>query len=140
MVHFEGDGRLISQALTNVLKNAGESIAARRAQGDEAPGKIEVALEPNGTSLAFRVTDNGIGLPPEHRHHLTEPYVTTRAKGTGLGLAIVRKIMEDHGGEITLADASSGEGAEVTLTFPFLQKNVRQKGVEDEQKRIADRV
>jgi two-component system nitrogen regulation sensor histidine kinase NtrY len=142
-VHFEGDGRLIAQALTNVLKNAGEGIAARLAKGDDAPGKIRVALEPNGATLAFRVTDNGIGLPPEHRHRLTEPYVTTRAKGTGLGLAIVRKIMEDHGGEISLGDAENGEGAEVTLTFPFSQKAQRQKdvkGSEDEQKRIVDRV
>src|SRR5581483_1069269 len=139
-VHFEGDGRLIAQALTNVLKNAGEGIAARHAKGDEAPGRIEVALVPNGATFAFRVTDNGVGLPPEHRHRLTEPYVTTRAKGTGLGLAIVRKIMEDHGGEIALGDAAGGEGAEVVLTFPFVQKNLRQKGMEDEQKRIADRV
>ena len=145
-VHFEGDGRLISQALTNVLKNAGESVAARLAKGEEeAPGAIRIVLETaihanGGATLAFRITDNGIGLPPEHRHRLTEPYVTTRAKGTGLGLAIVRKIMEDHGGEITLEDASSGQGAEVTLTFPFKQKDLRQRGTEDEQKRIADRV
>jgi two-component system, NtrC family, nitrogen regulation sensor histidine kinase NtrY len=139
-VFFEGDGRLINQALTNVLKNAGEGIAARRANGDEAPGKIAVSLEPNGATFAFKVSDNGIGLPDEHRHRLTEPYVTTRAKGTGLGLAIVRKIMEDHGGEIVLGDAEGGEGAKVTLTFPFVQKNMRQKGNEDEQKRIADRV
>src|ERR1700678_2231794 len=111
-VYFEGDGRLISQALTNVLKNAGEGIAARLAKGeDEAPGAITIALEQHAAMLAFRITDNGIGLPPEHRHRLTEPYVTTRAKGTGLGLAIVRKIMEDHGGEIALGDAESGEGA-----------------------------
>jgi two-component system nitrogen regulation sensor histidine kinase NtrY len=145
-IYFEGDGRLIAQALTNVLKNAGESIAARLAKGEGAPGRIEAALETaknsNGiTALVFRVTDNGVGLPPEHRHRLTEPYVTTRAKGTGLGLAIVRKIMEDHGGEIVLGDTGSGEGAEVTLSFPFLQKTLRQKGSsEDEQKRIADRV
>ena len=49
--------------------------------------------------------DNGVGLPKEQRHRLTEPYVTTRAKGTGLGLAIVRKILEDHGGELMLEDA-----------------------------------
>ncbi len=139
-VHFEGDGRLIAQALTNVLKNAGESIAARQAKGDTAPGRIQVAVELRGPMLAFTVTDNGVGLPPEHRHRLTEPYVTTRAKGTGLGLAIVRKIMEDHGGEIALNDAPGGVGAEVTLTFPLVQKNLRQKGTEDEQKRIADRV
>ena len=147
-VYFEGDGRLISQALTNVIKNAGEGIAARIAKGEDEPGWISIAVEPNGGNFAFRVTDNGIGLPPEHRHRLTEPYVTTRAKGTGLGLAIVRKIMEDHGGDIALADAQGGEGAEVTLTFPFVQKNSKnsdvvrenKKGLEDEQKRIADRV
>ncbi|HEX3754177.1 MAG TPA: PAS domain-containing sensor histidine kinase [Rhizomicrobium sp.] len=137
-VHFEGDGRLVAQALTNVLKNAGEGIAARRAKGEEDAGRIDIALEPNGANFAFRITDNGIGLPPEHRDRLTEPYVTTRAKGTGLGLAIVRKIMEDHGGELALGDAEGGEGAEVTLTFPYFQKTA--KGAEDEQKRIADRV
>ncbi len=147
-VWFEGDGRLVSQALTNVLKNAGEGIAARIAKGDDEPGKVTIAIQPNGASFAYRVTDNGIGLPPEHRHRLTEPYVTTRAKGTGLGLAIVRKIVEDHGGDIALGDAESGEGAEVVLTFPFVQKPPKnadtlkdsKKGLEDEQKRIADRV
>ncbi|HJR56847.1 MAG TPA: PAS domain-containing sensor histidine kinase [Rhizomicrobium sp.] len=138
-IHFEGDGRLISQALTNVLKNAGEGIAARHAKGDDAPGRITVALEPNGSNFAYRITDNGIGLPPEHLHRLTEPYVTTRAKGTGLGLAIVRKIMEDHGGEIALSDRESGEGAQVVLTLPFAQKSMKGRE-EDGQKRIADRV
>lgn len=141
-VWFEGDGRLVAQALTNVLKNAGEGIAARIAKGDDGPGKITVAIEPNGAAFAYRITDNGIGLPPEHRHRLTEPYVTTRAKGTGLGLAIVRKIMEDHGGEITLADAEGGEGAQVTLIFPYAQKSPKaaERGSEDEQKRVTDRV
>ncbi|MCP5410989.1 MAG: PAS domain-containing sensor histidine kinase [Alphaproteobacteria bacterium] len=142
-VYFEGDGRLISQALTNVLKNAGEGIAARIARGDDEPGRIEIALERNGATFAYRITDNGVGLPPEHRHRLTEPYVTTRAKGTGLGLAIVRKIMEDHGGDIALGDCETGEGAQVILTFPFTQKqpeDLNNKGSEDEQERIADRV
>jgi two-component system nitrogen regulation sensor histidine kinase NtrY len=147
-VHFEGDGRLIAQALTNVLKNAGEGIQARVAKGDDEPGRIEIAIIPadpkeGGGTFTYRITDNGIGLPPEHRHRLTEPYVTTRAKGTGLGLAIVRKIMEDHGGEIVLADVEGGEGAQVTLTFPYSQKQqteLHSKGPEDEQERIADRV
>jgi len=138
-VHFEGDGRLISQALTNVLKNAGEGIAARHAKGDDAPGRIHVTVESNGAGFVYRVSDNGVGLPPEHRHRLTEPYVTTRAKGTGLGLAIVRKILEDHGGELQLGDNETGEGAQVVLSIPFEQKSV--KGREDNgQKRIADRV
>jgi two-component system nitrogen regulation sensor histidine kinase NtrY len=151
-VWFEGDGRLISQALTNVLKNAGEGIAARVAKGDDEPGNILIAVEPftrdtGAAGFVFRVTDNGIGLPPEHKHRLTEPYVTTRAKGTGLGLAIVRKIMEDHGGDITLADVEGEGGAVVTLTLPFAQKNPKAPAVgevkgttEDEQERVSDRV
>src|SRR5262249_5262692 len=99
MLHAVCDGRLISQALTNVLKNAGESIEARVATGDDTPGAIEIRVEPADERVILRVIDNGVGLPPEHKHRLTEPYVTTRAKGTGLGLAIVRKIFEDHGGE-----------------------------------------
>ena len=96
----------MSQALTNVLKNAGEGDRRAHRQGrrrrrDTSPSTSSADAE----RVVFRVTDNGIGLPPEHRHRLTEPYVTTRAKGTGLGLAIVRKIMEDHGGEIALEDA-----------------------------------
>ena len=92
--------------------------------------------------MRLRIADNGIGLPPEHRHRLTEPYVTTRAKGTGLGLAIVRKIVEDHGGEIALADrAEDVQGAEVRLSFPAVQRAPREMQVEaeDEQERIADR-
>ena len=137
-VWFECDGRLVSQALTNVIKNAGEGIAARFERGDDAPGRIVTTIETAEDKLVFRVADNGIGLPPEHRHRLTEPYVTTRAKGTGLGLAIVRKIMEDHGGEIALRDAGDDHhGAEVTLTFPLRQKTAREKGLVDEQERIA---
>jgi two-component system nitrogen regulation sensor histidine kinase NtrY len=139
-VWFEVDGRLVSQALTNVLKNAGEAIASRKEKGDDTPGKIWLSLVQEDERAIFRVTDNGIGLPHEQRHRLTEPYVTTRAKGTGLGLAIVRKIAEDHGGEIALSDAADEQqGAEVTLAFPLKQKSVREKGVGDEQERIADR-
>jgi two-component system, NtrC family, nitrogen regulation sensor histidine kinase NtrY len=137
-VWFEGDGRLVAQALTNVIKNAGEGVASRIEKGDDTPGRIAVSVETADEKLVFRVRDNGIGLPPEHRHRLTEPYVTTRAKGTGLGLAIVRKVMEDHGGEIVLQDRSDGEqGAEVTLTFPLRQKPLKEKGSVDEQSRLA---
>ncbi|HXM00944.1 MAG TPA: PAS domain-containing sensor histidine kinase [Rhizomicrobium sp.] len=145
-IYFECDGRLVSQALTNVLKNAGEAVAAREAAGGEEAGHVVASLELVGDRIAFRSTDNGIGLPHEQRHRLTEPYVTTRAKGTGLGLAIVRKIAEDHGGEITLADRGpdgNGEehGAIVTLFFPLRQKtrevSTDKKGIGDEQERIA---
>ena len=68
------------------------------------------------------VMDDGVGLPKENRSRLTEPYVTTREKGTGLGLAIVKRIMEEHGGRVTLGDAPDdffgGKGALVRLIFP----------------------
>jgi two-component system nitrogen regulation sensor histidine kinase NtrY len=138
---FDCDGRLLSQALTNVLKNATESIGARIAKGDPAPGRIVIELEDANGFVSFRISDNGIGLPPEERHRLTEPYVTTRAKGTGLGLAIVRKIIEDHGGEISLADSGNGQqGAVVTLKFPLKQKTAKSKGAGDEQARLAHSV
>ena len=112
------DGRMIAQALTNVLKNAAESVEARRLQSPRVKGKIRVRLVSDDAGVAFEVEDNGLGLPARDRDRLTEPYVTTREKGTGLGLAIVKRILEDHGGEVTLADARTGQGALATLRLP----------------------
>ncbi|HUO94258.1 MAG TPA: PAS domain-containing sensor histidine kinase [Rhizomicrobium sp.] len=126
-LYFECDGRLVSQALTNVLKNATEAIGAREASGYDGQGRIAISLEEKNERLVYRIADNGVGLPAQHRHRLTEPYVTTRTKGTGLGLAIVKKILEDHGGEVTLADRDDDEtGAEVRLSFPMRQKSDRE--------------
>jgi two-component system, NtrC family, nitrogen regulation sensor histidine kinase NtrY len=99
------DRRLISQALTNIIKNAAEAIAAVPPAELER-GKIEVFAAREGDEILIDVVDNGVGLPKENRNRLLEPYVTTREKGTGLGLAIVGRILEDHGGRIELADAS----------------------------------
>jgi two-component system nitrogen regulation sensor histidine kinase NtrY len=141
LIRFDCDGRLVSQALINVLKNACESIEARIAEGAEERGTITIRVGSDTARVMFTITDNGIGLPHAERHRLTEPYVTTRAKGTGLGLAIVRKIVEEHGGEISLADRENDEpGAEVRLVFPLNQKTVRDKEVsERDEERIADR-
>jgi two-component system nitrogen regulation sensor histidine kinase NtrY len=96
---------------------------------------VEVAVAADRVVIAVR--DNGIGLPKEHRHRLTEPYVTTRAKGTGLGLAIVRKILEDHGGELTLEDLRDGApGALVRMAFPMRQR-VKKQGFGYEAERVA---
>lgn len=122
------DGRLISQALTNLLKNATEAVAARlnTDQPDISEGRILISLSQDATNTMINVVDNGCGLPKADRNRLTEPYMTTRAKGTGLGLAIVKKVMEDHGGMLTLEDAykyqseySDGlTGALARLTLP----------------------
>jgi two-component system nitrogen regulation sensor histidine kinase NtrY len=139
-IMFDCDGRLVSQALTNVLKNAVEAIIVRVGAADAKPGRIAIDLSVKGPRLVMSIRDNGIGLPAENRHRLTEPYVTTRAKGTGLGLAIVRKILEDHGGELLLEDAAketSGEtGAVVRMIFP-LRRPVKTEGMRHETERVA---
>ena len=108
------DRRLLSQALTNIIKNATEGIAAHE---PGRPGRIRVDLTV-GTEVVLDITDNGKGFPKEGRQRLLEPYMTTRAEGTGLGLPIVSKILEDHGGGLELLDAPDGQGARVRLHFP----------------------
>jgi two-component system nitrogen regulation sensor histidine kinase NtrY len=98
------DRRLISQGLTNIVKNATEAIGAVPA-AERGRGRIAVTAAREGDLIVIDVIDNGIGLPKENRNRLLEPYVTTREKGTGLGLAIVGKILEEHGGGIELRDA-----------------------------------
>ena len=114
------DRRLISQGLTNIVKNATEAIAAVP-QPERGRGRIRVFTVREGDEIIIDVIDNGIGLPKENRNRLLEPYVTTREKGTGLGLAIVGRILEEHGGGIDLRDASEkfpGErGAWMRLRF-----------------------
>jgi two-component system, NtrC family, nitrogen regulation sensor histidine kinase NtrY len=99
------DRRLISQGLTNIIKNATEAIAAVPA-AELGRGHIRVWAGRDREDIVIDVVDNGIGLPKEKRSRLLEPYVTTREKGTGLGLAIVGRILEEHGGLIELADAA----------------------------------
>jgi two-component system nitrogen regulation sensor histidine kinase NtrY len=99
------DRRLISQGLTNIIKNAGEAVAA--VPPDQlGRGRILVSAARADSDIVIDVIDNGIGLPKENRSRLLEPYVTTREKGTGLGLAIVGRILEEHGGRIELYDAA----------------------------------
>ena len=114
------DRRLISQALTNIIKNATEAIAAVPHE-ELGKGTIRVFAAREGDDVVIDVIDNGIGLPKSNRSRLLEPYVTTREKGTGLGLAIVGRIIEEHGGSIELRDASEKipgqRGAWVRIRF-----------------------
>jgi two-component system, NtrC family, nitrogen regulation sensor histidine kinase NtrY len=114
------DRRLISQALTNIIKNASEAIEAVP-QEQLGKGRIDVIAAREGDDIVIDVIDNGIGLPKVSRARLLEPYVTTREKGTGLGLAIVGRVLEDHGGRIELNDAADirpgARGAWMRLRF-----------------------
>jgi two-component system nitrogen regulation sensor histidine kinase NtrY len=119
------DRRLISQALTNIIKNAAEAIEAVPPE-ELGKGRIEVIAARQDEDIVIDVIDNGIGLPTVSRARLLEPYVTTREKGTGLGLAIVGRVLEDHGGGIELNDASDirpgARGAWMRLRFAISGK------------------
>ena len=114
------DRRLISQALTNIIKNAAEAIEAVPTE-ELGRGRIDVIAASEKDDIVIDVIDNGIGLPKVSRARLLEPYVTTREKGTGLGLAIVGRVLQDHGGRIELHDASEmrpgARGAWMRLRF-----------------------
>ena len=120
------DATMLSQALTNLIKNAGEAIETLYKKGVVPEGharRIEVALSVGPLGACITIADNGIGLP-EDRARLFEPYVTTRDEGTGLGLPIVKKIIEEHGGTLTLDDAApfagqTHSGAMAVVTLPI---------------------
>jgi signal transduction histidine kinase len=107
------DRRLIQRTLVNLIENALQALNGR--------GHIDVRvsrIRRNGNSyVEVRVRDDGVGIDPEAKSRVFEPYFSTRAAGTGLGLAIARKVVEDHGGTITLSSAP-GEGTEVAVQIP----------------------
>ncbi len=119
------DQTMISQALTNLIKNAGEAVETHREQSGDAgyAGEVRVTMEHTDSEVLITVSDNGVGLPAD-RARLFEPYVTTREKGTGLGLSIVKKIIEEHGGTLVLTDADPFEegarqGARAEIRLPL---------------------
>src|SRR5215468_78645 len=138
------DRRLISQGLTNIIKNAGEAVEQvppEELGKDGGKGRIDVVVSREAQDVLIDVVDNGIGLPKVARSRLLEPYVTTRAKGTGLGLAIVGRVLEDHGGRIELKDASDfrpgQRGAWMRLRFAVSghasKAEVKERGSGNEQ-------
>ena len=113
------DERQITQVMTNLLKNAAESIEARQSREGEVnagKGRIGLHLSCDGGKIVLSVEDNGTGFPGSDMQKMLEPYVTTRTKGTGLGLSIVKKIIDDHKGLLHIDNIPEG-GARVTLSF-----------------------
>ena len=123
-VEADIDANMISQALTNLIKNAGEAIETLEEKGtpDGFAPEIRVAMTATPGKVRITIADNGIGLPAD-RARLFEPYVTTRDQGTGLGLPIVKKIIEEHGGSLVLSDApafapGAHQGAQAEIWLP----------------------
>ncbi len=124
------DRRLLTQALTNLVKNAAEAVNSYAESDSCEPGfrgRVIARLSVDDDTAIIDVIDNGTGLPKQNRNRLLEPYVTTKGhKGTGLGLAMVHKIMEQHGGALSLDDAplteTSTHGARLRLTLPMVEQ------------------
>jgi two-component system nitrogen regulation sensor histidine kinase NtrY len=122
------DQRLLTQAVTNLVKNASEGIdsAVEADPARAGTGHITAKVRTKADHISITIIDNGCGLPKENRERLVEPYMTTRVKGTGLGLAIVQRITEQHGGKIHLADAPKRngkvEGASVRMDLPIVTR------------------
>jgi signal transduction histidine kinase len=109
------DEEKIRRVLVNLLTNAADA-----ANGN---GLVEVEVSASGPVVEIRVSDNGRGLSLEEQERIFEPFFTTKEKGTGLGLAIAKKIVEGHGGRITVA-STPGRGTTFTVTLP------RQRSIE----------
>ena len=106
-----GDPAQLRQVIHNLLQNAQDALVEARAP------RIVVKSEAAGTMVRLSISDNGTGFPENLMKRAFEPYVTTKPKGTGLGLVIVKKIVEEHGGEVAIANLAP-EGARVTVTLP----------------------
>ncbi len=129
------DATMIGQALTNLVKNAGEAINSFQARNDQVGfvPEIQVVLKVVYSRARITIADNGVGLPAD-RARLFEPYVTTRDQGTGLGLSIVKKIIEEHAGSLTLEDApifdkNARAGAMAIIELPIFIEEARAKPV-----------
>ena len=107
------DRRLVKRTLVNLMENALHAV--------DGSGAVRVRVEPDASSgerfVRVSVSDTGVGVDPELKGRIFEPYFSTRASGSGLGLAIAKKVVEDHGGQISL-ESEPGRGTEVTMTLP----------------------
>ena len=103
-----GDPTQLRQIIHNLIRNAQDATEGR------ADLQIEVCTRYENRHVELTIADTGPGFPPEIMANAFEPYVTTKPKGTGLGLPIVKKIIEDHGGRISLGNRTSG-GAEICI-------------------------
>ena len=114
---LEIDSGQFQQVFYNLLRNAYQALTS-----DD--GRIILRSRASEYEIVFSIEDNGTGISPEHMGAIFEPYRTTKSSGSGLGLLIVRRIVREHGGEISI-ESEEGEGTRVTIHLPRHQRNVR---------------
>ncbi|HYK23160.1 MAG TPA: ATP-binding protein [Candidatus Acidoferrum sp.] len=106
----------MKQAFYNVIKNSFEAMKRR--------GILRIRTDRDDTHVLVSFTDTGGGMSPENLSHVFEPYFTTKASGSGLGLLIVRRIVREHGGELSI-ESNEGKGLTLTIRLPHIDKRVR---------------
>ncbi len=104
------DARLVRQAILNVAVNAVQAMPRG--------GRITLRTRREGRDAVVEIEDSGAGIPAEVSARIFEPFFTTKASGTGLGLAVVRRIVEGHGGTVSVRN-QPGAGAVFSLSFPL---------------------
>jgi signal transduction histidine kinase len=109
----EVDSFRLEQVFRNIFENA---LAACQDPVEVGVSCSETVLE-GQPALRLAIRDNGPGLNPEQRKRIFEPFFTTKTKGTGLGMAIAKRVVETHGGKISVG-AGPGPGAEILITLP----------------------
>lgn len=109
-IYYEGDIRMIETVLRNTILNAMEAIKEK--------GNIEIQLSKEKGLIKITVIDDGEGILPENLPRVFEPYFTTKPSGTGLGLAIAKKMIEMHGGKISVG-SELGKGTTVIIELPL---------------------
>ena len=106
----------MKQAFYNVIKNSFEAMKAR--------GILRIRTDLDDSHVIVRFTDSGGGMTAENLSRVFEPYFTTKTSGSGLGLLIVRRIVREHGGELSI-ESSAGKGLTVTIRLPHVDRRVR---------------
>jgi two-component system, sporulation sensor kinase E len=113
---LELDRDQMKQAFYNVIKNSFEAMKRR--------GILRIRTDRDDTHVLVSFTDTGGGIPAESLSRVFEPYFTTKTSGSGLGLLIVRRIVREHGGEMSI-ESTEGKGLTLTIRLPYIDKRVR---------------
>src|SRR5881296_1807151 len=125
---LELDRDQMKQAFYNVIKNSFEAMKSR--------GILRIRTDMDESHVIVRFTDTGGGISAENLSRVFEPYFTTKTSGTGLGLLIVRRIVREHGGELSI-ESSEGKGLTLTIRLPHIDRRVRMLEAGDSSSKLS---